>query len=190
VGHPYSPTLAQLWLAQAGYPNGQGLPAVTLSFNESSTHQAIAEYVRESWYATLGVSATLEALPWPEFFERQSEGAFQVSRSGWGMDYPDAHSFLADAVLPNRTRFGDWDNPTYDELLDLAALAHDPNLRRALYRQAEEILVETDAIMIPLYYYASPVAAKPYLNRTYGVVPFDISTWRIWQLYLPLTISN
>jgi ABC-type oligopeptide transport system substrate-binding subunit len=47
-------------------------------------------------------------------------------------------------------------------------------------RQAEEILVETDAVMLPLYYYTSVLAVKPYLERTYGAGgEFDIATWRI-----------
>lgn len=67
VGIPYNPIQARQWLAQAGYPNGQGLPPITLWFNTSTGHQRIAEYIRDTWYATLGVSVTLQSLEWGEY---------------------------------------------------------------------------------------------------------------------------
>ncbi len=45
VGIPYDPVQAREWLAEAGYADGQGLPEITLWFNTSPGHQAIAEYI-------------------------------------------------------------------------------------------------------------------------------------------------
>jgi oligopeptide transport system substrate-binding protein len=74
------------------------------------------------------------------------------------MDYPDANNFLNDGV--HRPNFGNWHNATYESLLDQAAREQNPDTRKALYKQAEEILVETDAVMLPLYYYTSVLAVK------------------------------
>ena len=183
VGIPYNPAQARQWLIDAGYPNGQGLPPITLWFNTSSGHQAIAEYIRDNWYTTLGVSVTLQSLPWGDYLNQLPNGQFQIWRLGWCMDYPDANNFLNEAVIPQRSSYGDWTNATYESLLDQAAREQNPETRKALYKQAEEILVETDAVMLPLYYYASVVATKPYLERTYAAgVEFDVSTWRITRV--------
>jgi len=99
------------------------------------------------------------------------------------MDYPDANNFLNEGVIPQRSSYGGWTNATYESLLDQAAREQNLETRKALYKQAEEILVETDAVMLPLYYYASVVATKPYLERTYAVGGgFDIATWRISRI--------
>jgi oligopeptide transport system substrate-binding protein len=194
VGIPYNPTQARQWLAQAGYPNGQGLPPVTLWFNTSPGHQAIAEYIRNSWYTTLGVSVTLQSLSWSDYLSQLPNGQFQIWRLGWCMDYPDANNFLNDGV--HRPNFGNWHNATYESLLDQAAREQNPDTRKALYKQAEEILVETDAVMLPLYYYTSVLAVKPYLERTYAPGgEFDIATWRIRvsgtaRVYLPLILRS
>ncbi|RLC85172.1 MAG: hypothetical protein DRI79_11735 [Chloroflexi bacterium] len=181
VGIPYDPSQAQQWLANAGYPNGQGLPPITLWFNTSTGHQHIAEYIRDNWYATLGVSVTLQSLPWGDYLNQLPNGQFQIWRLGWCMDYPDANNFLNDGV--NRANYGNWNNTTYENLLDQAAREQNPDTRKALYKQAEEILVETDAVMMPLYYYASAVATKPYLERTYSAGGLgDIATWRITRV--------
>ena len=94
------------------------------------------------------------------------------------MDYPDAYNFLHDGL--ERSAHGNWNNATYNTLLSQAVLQTDPDARKALYKQAEEILVGTDAVMIPLYYYEGVVATKPYLERTYPVTGSpNYSTWRI-----------
>ncbi|MGC8945899.1 MAG: ABC transporter substrate-binding protein, partial [Anaerolineae bacterium] len=183
VGIPYNPTQARQWLAQAGYPNDQGLPPITLWFNTSPGHQAIAEYIRNNWYTTLGVSVTLQSLSWQDYLNQLNNGQFQIWRLGWCMDYPDANNFLRDAIAGHRGAHGGWYNATYESLLDQAAREQNPDTRKALYRQAEEILVETDAVMIPLYYYASVVAVKPYLERTSAAGgSIDIATWRITRV--------
>ncbi len=180
VGIPYDPTQAQQWLADAGYPGGAGLPEIELWFNESAGHQAIAEYLRDNWYTTLGVSVTLQSLPWSDYLDQLGDGQFQIWRLGWCADYNDAYNFLYDGVAARNAIHGGWTNATYDQLLSQAVEEQDPDLRKALYKQAEEVLVATDTVMIPLYYYASTVATKPYLERTYPAVGgFDIATWRI-----------
>lgn len=178
VGIPYDPAQAQQWLSDAGYPNGEGLPEVTLWFNESAGHRAIAEYIRDSWHANVGASVTLEALPWVEYMNQLPNGQFQVWRNGYCMDYPEASNFLDDGV--SRSGHGNWSNATYEGLLDQAAREEDPGARKELYKQAEEILVETDAVMLPLYYYTHAGVTKPYLERVPNSGPFgDIADWRI-----------
>jgi hypothetical protein len=105
----------------------------------------------------------------------------QVWRLGWCADFSDAYNFLFDGVISRNVLFGDWSNPTYESLLETAAVTFDLNTRAALYQQAEEILVETEAVMLPVYYYANGFATKPYLERTYGAGGFGgwIADWEI-----------
>ena len=178
IGIPYNPSQAQQWLADAGYPNGQGLPPITLWFNTSTGHQALAEQMRDNWSTTLGVSVTLQSLPWGDYLDRLGNGELQIWRGAWCADYSDANSCLNDGL--ERSRHGDWYDATYDDLVIQAAQEQDPDTRKVLYKQAEEILVESDAVMMPLYYYASNVATKPYLERTYPAIgAYDIAKWRI-----------
>jgi oligopeptide transport system substrate-binding protein len=180
VGIPYDPTQAQAWLAAAGYPGGAGLPPITLWYNTGASHQAIAQYIADNWQTDLGVNVSLSSLAWPlPYLDELEKGTMQVWRLGWCMDYPDAYNFLHDGLEP-RSKFGNWNNASYDSLLNQALSEPDPDARKALYKQAEEILVETDAVLIPLYYTANVIATKPYLERTYpvGGQP-DVATWRI-----------
>jgi oligopeptide transport system substrate-binding protein len=180
VGVPYDAIQARQWLTDAGYPNGEGLPPVTLWYNTSTGHQAIAQYVRQNWIDNLGVTVTLAYTTWnPNYQNLLRTNPPQVWRYGWCLDYRDAYDFLEEGI--NHTIFGNWNNATYNNLLIQASQTADLNTRKSLYKQAEEILVETDAVMIPIYHYDNGVAAKPYLERTYssGGNGGRIADWRI-----------
>jgi oligopeptide transport system substrate-binding protein len=182
IGIPHNPAQARQWLADAGYPNGQGLPPITLHINEGQ--EAIAEYIQNNWYTALGVSVTIQSRPWADHLAGVDTGQFQIWRSGWCLDYPDAYNFLHDGIWTNRGGYGSWSNSTYDALLAQALQTQDEATKKQLYKQAEEILVESDAAMIPLYYYVSSVVSKPYLARTYPVLGnYDISEWYFTHVY-------
>jgi oligopeptide transport system substrate-binding protein len=58
-------------------------------------------------------------------------------------------------------------NPEFDEIVDEAARVADLQKRYDLYVEAEEILVEEDVAIIPLYWYTGVEVTKPYVNRTF-----------------------
>jgi oligopeptide transport system substrate-binding protein len=179
VGIPYNETLAQQWLSDAGYPGGAGLPQIKLWYNDAgSGHQYIANYVATRWHDILGADVVLQSLPWAEYIVQVDSGNWQAWRLSWCMDYPGAYNFLHDGVQSNA--HGGWHNASYEDLLDQTLTEADPDVRKGLYKQAEEILVESDAVMIPLYYMEGLAAAKPYLQRSYPVSGEpDYSKWRI-----------
>jgi oligopeptide transport system substrate-binding protein len=179
VGIPYNPGQAQQWLSNAGYPNGAGLPPVTLWYNESPGHQSTAEYIQQSWITNLNVTVTLQSLAWVDYLAQIDNGDFQIWRMGWCSDYNDAYNFLYDGIDPYFAgRFGGWSNPTYENLLDQAAQSSNNSARQLYYQQAEEILVETDAVMLPLYYNTSPVVTRAFLQRPY-TSDVHIRDWQI-----------
>jgi hypothetical protein len=49
-----------------------------------------------------------------------------------------------------------------------------------LYAQAEHILVNTDAVKVPLFWYIFPTLTKPYVTRTPPAAGFDhVEKWDI-----------
>lgn len=196
VGLPYNPQLAQDLLSKAGYSNGNGLPDITLWYNETEDngHRHIAKIAQEQWRKNLGVEVELDSKPWDEYLDMLYRNPPQIWRLGWGADYVDAHNFLHDGICwtndvfyssdkytemtkaianahyaftkQNKianfseqacnnwpsTRF-QWTNTTYTALLDRALHQQPSSKRRELYVQAERILCETDAVVIPIYHH-------------------------------------
>jgi len=154
---------------------------ITLMFNTSSGHQRIAEAIQQMWKDSLGLTVKLANQEWGVYLNT-TKGADtpQVWRMGWCPDYPDASNYDKDVMSvggssnptnTDGTPAGGlmWNNPAFTALVNQAALETDPAVRVDLYAQAEDILVYTDAAIIPIYWYARNTVTKPYVVRTFGV---------------------
>jgi oligopeptide transport system substrate-binding protein len=53
---PYDVALAQRTLAEAGYPEGRGLPPIEILFDTSENHRTIAEAIQQMWRKNLNVA--------------------------------------------------------------------------------------------------------------------------------------
>lgn len=179
AGIPYDPTQAAAWLDEAGYTDRSTLPPITLHYNTNPGHQAIAEYVQQSWIDHLGVTVSLEGTDWSTYLNQVSAGSYQVWRMGWCPDYSDAYNYLYDAIVPGTgARFGSWSNATYLSDLAEATQTTDISERLGHYRDAEEILTETDAVLAPLYHFRNYVLTQSYLSRPYAIET-HIRDWTI-----------
>ena len=190
LGIKYDPEAAVAELQ--GYLDEKGLTAdqldITLMFNTSAGHQAIAEAIQQMWATTLGVNVQLTNQEFAVFLDTILDPVAtpQIYRLGWCVDYPDANNFTREVFAaggsqnPNSPDPGGigWFNQEFEDLVRQAAAERDPAARIELYAQAEEILVSTDAAMIPIYWYTSVGVTKPYITRTYPVTGHnDFVTW-------------
>jgi hypothetical protein len=173
---------------------------ITLMYNTSAGHEAIANIIEQSWQTTLGVSVTVTDTEWTTLLDiinphAPLSEAPHIFRMGWCGDYPDAHNFIRAVfnvdIGANRVRRGCNDEECFDTYLqpfdtltNQAAVEPDPVTRESLYRQAEIELAEEEVAYLPLYFYANRFATKPYLARTFPVMNSlaDISDWHINQV--------
>ncbi|MFJ9500012.1 peptide ABC transporter substrate-binding protein [Brevibacillus centrosporus] len=129
------------------------LPTITLSYNTSEAHKKIAEAIQDQWKKNLGVDVKLENKEWKVYLEDLHQGNFQIGRMGWLGDFNDPINFLE---LYKDKKGGNndtnWENPKYKELLNQSALEQDPEKRKAILAQAEQILMDDMPIM-PIYFY-------------------------------------
>jgi oligopeptide transport system substrate-binding protein len=146
------------------------LPPITLMVNQVEGHIKIAEAAQAMWKETLGVEVQLTTQEWKVFLKTLNEDPPQMWRLGWCQDYSDADNFLKGVFRSNSgNNHTMWKNETFDALVDQAGAETDNAKRLELYRQAEELLVKTDAVMIPIYWYTTVSVTKPNVVRTYSL---------------------
>lgn len=166
AGYPHDRAKARQLLAEAGYPDGKGLPPITLHYNTSALHKRIVELV-QAQLRELGITVQVANLDWAAYIKLVDDGGTQWHRMGWIADYPDPENFLT--VLFHTRNIGPpgntsrFSSPEVDRLFDEADRLPAGPARLAKYREAEKILVE-EAPWVFVYWYTSRLLEKPYVK--------------------------
>ena len=151
---------AKKLLADAGHPDGKGLPPIEIHYNTSENHRAIAEAIQQMWKKNLGVDATLRNEEWKVYLDTQSGGTYMTSRAGWIADYPDPNAFLETFLSYSGNNRTGWNNPEFDRLIQAASCENDVNKRHELFQQAEALLLD-ELPLIPIYFYTRVYLLHP-----------------------------
>ncbi|HUI06338.1 MAG TPA: peptide ABC transporter substrate-binding protein [Verrucomicrobiae bacterium] len=160
---------AKRLLAEAGYPDGKGLPPIELLYNTSEAHRIIAEAIQQMWKKNLGVEVRLVNEEWKVYLDAQRTLNYQVCRAAWIGDYVDPNSFLDMWVSGGGNNETGWSNPEYDRLIARAARTADPAQRLEVFQQAEAILLD-ELPIIPIYFYTHVYARRPEVKGWYPTI--------------------
>jgi len=162
----YNPDLARKLLAEAGYPNGEGMRPISILYNTNEGHKQIAEVIQQQWKRTLGIDIQLRNLEWGVYLTTVREMDYDVARAGWIADYPDPNTWLDMFVTDGENNQTGWSNPQYDELITQSGQEGDASKRLVMLNEAETILTDERPIL-PVYFYVSVNMVQPYVKHFY-----------------------
>jgi ABC-type transport system substrate-binding protein len=179
---PYDPDIARSLLAEAGYPDGQGLPPLVAINGPGGELNRRSDAILREDLAEVGIQLHHEYVDWAEFNRRLLSHEITTFRIVWVADVPDPDSFLA-ALFASDGAFDlfDYANDTVDSLLTVGAEMRSSVDRAAVYRRAEKLILE-DAVVIPLFHNANNFAVRQELHGLV-VTPFGLGNLpleRVW----------
>ncbi len=173
----YDPSAARNLLAQAGYPNGKGLPEIELQYNSSEQHRKIAIAIQQMWNKELGIKVRLQNKDWKVYLDDEATGNYEISRGSWIADYVDPNTFLDMWVSDSGINRTGWANPNFDKLvLKDAPSAKTRKARYKHFYDAETLLI-SDMPFIPIYTYSSHHFIHPSVNG----MPPNIMNYYNWR---------
>ncbi len=154
---------AKTILADAGYPDGEGLPTIKLEYNTGSGHEDILQLVQNDLKA-IGVESELVGTEWAQYLDKLSEKTYQVGRLGWIADYPIMDNFLYPLFLSSSAdNYSNFSDSAVDTKLSEARQTIDEAGRLALYQEISKA-VGDQASVIPMFYYRHTRVASDRVN--------------------------
>lgn len=150
---PYDPVKAKQLLAEAGYPDGKGLPPVEFRFRDGQRDVSlVAEEIVSQLKANLNLTLNPRITEWKAYLERYNKGQNAIYHMRWAADYLDPQNFLSHMLATGSPEnHHGYSNPRFDALCAEADALLDNDKRLPLYAEAEDIALQ-DATWIPIYF--------------------------------------
>lgn len=173
AGLPFDAERARREMAAAGWgrrgadgvpvrDDGTRFPTVDLLYSTGNPRfRDVSLALAAMWRRELGVDTQLRAMESKQMKPKLREGDFMVARGSWYGDYDDPCTFL------DLCRTGDGNNDRgyscaeFDALLARAAAERDPAARLAVLSDAERMVTERDAAVLPVTHYATVMMYDP-----------------------------
>ncbi len=166
---PFDVEQARKLLAQAGYPDGQGFPKLTIMFNTLESHKAIAEAIQQMWKQSLNIEVELENQEWKVYLDNQRTLNYQIQRAAWIGDYVDPNSFLDMFLTGGGNNECGFSNKDYDRRIAEAGKTGDRQKRFECFQKAEAILLD-EAPIVPIYHYSQAFLIRPEVHGWYPTI--------------------
>lgn len=151
-GYAYNPDSARILLKQAGYPFGQGLPAITLTTTVG--YRSLIEYI-QGQLDRVGIKTNVEITQGASLRELVSKNGVNFFYGSWIADYPDGENYLSVFFSKNKIPYGPnytgFNNKKFDALFEQSYRETNNQARYKLYRQMDNIVMQQSPVVV-LYY--------------------------------------
>jgi oligopeptide transport system substrate-binding protein len=197
--YPYDVTAAATHMATALQElgttdtNGDGevtaadLGVMKFGYNCNAGHLPRVAFLAEAWRTGLGFAETsfdISCSDFPTFLQERPAGKYNISRDGWGADFPHAKNQLDLLVCGSGNNNSQYCNPAFDAAFNEAATIADPAQQEAKYIEAQRIAVD-DASVLFLRYGVTRYLVQPYVL---GLTPSSSDHQNIGDVF-PETIQ-
>ena len=142
--YPYDPERAAALLAEAGYADGFDLTYLNIA---SPVYQRVAEVILEN-LAAVNINLSVESYPVGELIPKGDSGEYGMTFFYYTYSDPDILHLILRTGQP--FAWCDHQNDEFDAILDEQRVTFDPEARRELLYQAQQIINE-DALVLLLW---------------------------------------
>ena len=160
IGLPYDPEGAKRELRASGINLTTPIRVdfVTPNWDKQLT---LAQFIQEELKKNLGIDVSLQPFDHKTYRAQLDLHTYPLFEGSWSADYPDPDNFLSIFMSDAGNNRSNWKNAKYDNLINSARTLRDSKVREKIYHQAQKILLEDDAVILPLYYEPNMALVRP-----------------------------
>ena len=157
-------------LSEAGYPNGDGLPELTIAYADYERPRSIATAFKETWEKELNLKVTLKPMVPASYYDtignRADSISFTIAHETWIGDFADPEAFLQMWTTGAPLNIAGFEDKAYMDYMNQSYSAAD-DARMALLSKAETELLQS-AACLPIYHnFAASVIDTDYIEGWY-----------------------
>jgi ABC-type transport system substrate-binding protein len=145
----YDPARAAELLAEAGFPNGEGIPPIDLYVFSTAADELSLPVLQED-LRQLGVTLNIVAEDASTYWDHIGEDEVLMFLSGWSAGLVDPSDVFNYLFLEGRDDTA-YDNPEVNDLLRQAMGEFDEEARLALYQQAHDLITADSPWIVSAY---------------------------------------
>lgn len=135
---------AKQLLEEAGYPNGEGLPAIRFYTSQTTINNAVSEMVKRQ-LAEVNIKFEPVFLDFSTLIENINKKKAPMFGFAWASDYPDAENNLALFYGPNEapgSNHYNYKNSEYDALYEQVLTMGPSEERTAIYEKMRDMVLD------------------------------------------------
>jgi len=146
---------AKKLLAEAGYPEGAGLPQLVIRITPGQEADRISTLMAKAWQENLGIPVKIDVVPFKSYYQALKQDDYDVGSTNWIGDFADPYTFLQMWCKDSNLNDAKYNDPDYEALID-KSMAEDGTQRWDTLSQAEELLLSRGNVL--------PISYSPALN--------------------------
>jgi peptide/nickel transport system substrate-binding protein/oligopeptide transport system substrate-binding protein len=133
-------------LAEAGFPDGKGLPELVLRITPSPDAARISGLMASAWKEQLGIPVRMEVVPYSRYFQALKTSGYNVGFSNWIGDFADPYTFLQMWRRGSNLNDSGHNDDDYEALLEKSML-EEGRARWAILAEAEQLLLDRGSVL-------------------------------------------
>ena len=171
-------------LAEAGYPQGKGLPQFSIAIHPGTALEEMTDRITDIWGQELGITTIIDVVPFSVYLGDPENSPYSMGYITWIGDFYDPYSFLNLWLSDSSFNPGKYRNPEYDSLIRNGLKQAENASRFTFFREAESILLQQAAVL-PISHGVS--VNFVHMNMTDGWYPnfLNIHPYKYLSLHEP-----